>query len=122
MMEQIVTLFEDFRENNLSYDDLYSALFSKIQQDPSFRHQAIPTLDQVQQHTPIPITHFIQLRSELDSAVENFTPTDTEQAPNTSVDPDATLIYPPPSELTNPNNTQPKTHYDDTEDATAPNL
>ena len=61
MMEQIVTLFKDFREKNISYDDLYNALLSKTQQDPTFRHQAIPTLDQVQQRTPIPITHFIQL-------------------------------------------------------------
>ena len=117
MMEQIVTLFEDFRENNLSYDDLYNALFSKIQQDPSFRHQAIPTLDQVQKRTPIPITHFIQLRSELDSAVKsagesavdsevnNLTQQDTQQTSGFSVDPDATLITPLPDE-----------------DATAPNL
>ncbi len=105
MMEHIVTLFEDFRENSLSYDDLYNALLSKIQQDPSFRHQAIPTLDQVQQSTPIPITHFIQLRSELDSAVNNFRPSEARQTSSTATDPDATLITPLPGE-----------------DATAPNL
>ena len=113
MMEQIVTLFEDFRENNLSYDDLYNALLSKIQQDPSFRHQAIPTLDQVQKRTPIPITHFIQLRSELessvksavDSEVNNLTQQDVQQPSGFSADPDATLITPLPDE-----------------DATAPNL
>ncbi len=122
MMEQVVTLFEDFRENNLSYDGLYSALLSKIQQDPSFRHQAIPTLDRVQQHTPIPITHFIQLRSELDSAVEGFVPTETEQTLNTPVDPDATFITPLPGKLSHPNSNQPKIPYDDSNDATAPNL
>ncbi|MBV1920696.1 MAG: hypothetical protein KUG73_08425 [Pseudomonadales bacterium] len=122
MMEQIVTLFEDFRENNLSYDDLYSALFSKIQQDPSFRHQAIPTLDRVQQQTPIPITHFIQLRSELDSAVEGFVPTETEQTLNTPADPDATLITALPGKLSQPNSNKPGVPYDDSEDATAPNL
>ncbi|OUS04764.1 hypothetical protein A9Q81_05695 [Gammaproteobacteria bacterium 42_54_T18] len=104
MMEKIVTLFEDFRENNLSYDDLYNTLLSKIQQDPSFRHQAIPTLDQVQKRTPIPITHFIQLRSELDSAIENFTPTETQQTSVPSVDPDATLITALPDEHSRPNN------------------
>lgn len=105
MMEHIVTLFEDFRENRLSYDDLYSVLLSKIQQDPSFRHQAIPTLDHVQQSTPIPITHFIQLRSELNSAVNNFRPSEAQQTSSASTDPDATLITPLPDE-----------------DATAPNL
>ena len=113
MMEQVVTLFEDFRENNLSYDELYNTLLSKIQQDPSFRHQAIPTLDQVQQSTPIPITHFIQLRSEIDSAVKsavksavnNTTLQGNQQTSSVSSDPDATLITPLPDE-----------------DATAPNL
>lgn len=104
-MEQIIALFEGYRENQLSFDQLYTTLLEKAQQDASFRHQAIPTIDQVQKSTPIPITNFIELRSQLESELQNLPPSVPNNAlpQDSDYDPEATLITALPEEETHPN-------------------
>jgi len=104
-MEQIIALFEGYREQQLSFDQLYTALLEKAQQDASFRHQAIPTIDQVQKSTPIPITNFIELRSQLEGMLQNLPPSapNSAQPQDSDYDPEATLITPLPEEETHPN-------------------
>ena len=104
-MDKIIALFEEFREHQLSFDQLYAALLEKVQQDASFRHQAIPSLDQVQKSTPIPITNFIELRSRLDDEIRNLPSAapSNGNAQSPDHDSEATLITQLPGEVTHPN-------------------
>ena len=100
-MDKIVALFEQFRENKLSYDTLYETLRDKIQADAGFQRQVVPMLDQAQQSTPIPIAHFIPLRSQIEKDVQSIVPKPSNVA--VQADPDATLITSLPEENTHPN-------------------
>ncbi|MDX1692269.1 MAG: hypothetical protein R3208_00815, partial [Ketobacteraceae bacterium] len=93
MMEKVTDLFKAFRNNEIAYDELFGALTRMLSEDPHFATHAIATLDNAQQLTPIPVTDFIQLRSQLENTAETFQQQETLQ-PETGVNAgDATRMF-----------------------------
>lgn len=89
-MEKVTDLFKAFRNNEIDYEALFGSLTKMLSEDPRFANQAISTLDNAQQLTPIPVTDFIQLRSQLENTAETF---QQQGAAGTPADGEATKIF-----------------------------
>ena len=89
-MEKVTDLFKAFRNNEIAYEELFGSLTRMLSEDPGFAAQAISILDNAQQLTPIPVTDFIQLRSQLENTAATF---QQQSASATPADAEATRIF-----------------------------
>ena len=89
-MEKVISLFKSFRNNEIAYDELFGTLTQMLSEDPRFAAEAIATLDNAQQLTPIPVTDFIQLRSQMEATAETF---QQQYIAATPADHEATKIF-----------------------------
>lgn len=90
-MDEVSRLFKSYRDGKLKLDGLTNALIKLMDEKPNFGNRAVNVLDQIQQRVPIPVTDYIEVRTEIDHACRirvNTPPTGMD-----GPDPDATLIY-----------------------------
>ncbi len=92
-MEKVIHLFKLCRDGQIELDDLTHQICHWVENDPAFALEAINLLDSVQQQVPLPVTDYIELRTEVDRLALLYK---KQGYPiNAENDPDATRIFNP---------------------------